>query len=106
MRLRKADIQGRVNADLSFEFTENGLTSYAGLELLIRYFRRIGLNGLIRHHLIKALPPETSGRLLWSGWFWDYSSWVPDVSDTLASLKVILCFTGSAVLRICRPTDP
>lgn len=56
MRLRKADIHGRVNANLSFEFTEDGLTSYAGLELLIRYFRRIGLNGLIRHHLIKALP--------------------------------------------------
>jgi hypothetical protein len=33
------------------EFSESGLTSYAGLELLIRYFQQIQLNRLIRHHL-------------------------------------------------------
>ena len=51
MRRRKADLSRRVNRELRVEFSESGLTSYAGLELLIRYFRRIDLNGLIRHHL-------------------------------------------------------
>jgi hypothetical protein len=41
----------RVNRELRVEFSESGLTSYAGLELLIRYLRRIDLNGLIRQHL-------------------------------------------------------
>ena len=51
MRRRKADLSRRVNRELRVEFSESGLTSYAGLELLIRYFRRIDLNGLIRQHL-------------------------------------------------------
>lgn len=51
MRRRKADLGRRVNRELRVEFSESGLTSYAGLELLIRYFRRIELNGLIRQHL-------------------------------------------------------
>ena len=33
------------------EFTESGLTSYAGFELLTRYLRSTKLNGLIRRHL-------------------------------------------------------
>jgi hypothetical protein len=51
MRRRKADLSRRVNRELRVEFTESGLTSYAGLELLIRYLRRIDFNGLIRQHL-------------------------------------------------------
>ena len=51
MRRRKADLSRRVNRELRVEFSESGLTSYAGLELLIRYFRRSDLNGLIRQHL-------------------------------------------------------
>jgi len=51
MRRRKADLSGRVNRELRVEFSESGLTSYAGLELLIRYLRRIDFNGLIRQHL-------------------------------------------------------
>lgn len=51
MRQRKTEISARVNGDLRLEFTGTGLTSYAGLELLIRYFRAIDLNGLIRRHL-------------------------------------------------------
>jgi len=51
MRRRKADLSRRVNRELRVEFSESGLTSYAGLELLIRYFRRVDLNGLIRRHL-------------------------------------------------------
>ena len=51
MRRRKADLSRRVNGELRVEFSEPGLTSYAGLELLIRYLRGIDLNGLIRRHL-------------------------------------------------------
>jgi hypothetical protein len=40
----------RVNGDLRVEFTAAGLTNFAGLELLIRYFRGIQLNRLIRKH--------------------------------------------------------
>jgi hypothetical protein len=40
----------RVNGDLRVEFTASGLTSFAGLELLIRYFRGIHLNASIREH--------------------------------------------------------
>lgn len=56
MRLRKGEIVGRVNADLELEFDKECLTSFAGLELLIRYFRKIGLNELIRRHLVVDLP--------------------------------------------------
>ncbi|MFH1755336.1 MAG: IS1380 family transposase, partial [Candidatus Latescibacterota bacterium] len=50
MRYRKADIYAPVKKDLRVEFTETGLTSYSGLELLIRYFRSIRFNDLIRRH--------------------------------------------------------
>lgn len=56
MRLRKAEIHSRVNADLEFDFGKENLTSFAGLELLIRYFRMIRLNDLIRRHLLRDLP--------------------------------------------------
>lgn len=51
MRYRKADLGTSVKNDLRVEFTESGLSSYAGLELLIRYFRSIRLNSLIRRYL-------------------------------------------------------
>jgi len=54
MRQRKADLGRRVNGELRVEFSESGLTSYAGLELLIRYFRGIQLNGWLRRHLAPA----------------------------------------------------
>ena len=54
MRRRKADLNRRVNGELRVEFSESGLTSYAGLELLIRYFRGVDLNRLIRQHLTPA----------------------------------------------------
>ena len=43
------------------EFTGQGLTSYAGLELLIRYLRNTGLNGLIRKHLGGVIPEKDFG---------------------------------------------
>ena len=51
MRRRRADLAQRVNGPLRVEFTGTGLTSYAGLELVSRYFRSMDLNGLIRRHL-------------------------------------------------------
>jgi hypothetical protein len=50
VRYRKADLGTAVKNDLRVEFTESGLSSYAGLELLIRYLRSIRFNELIRHH--------------------------------------------------------
>jgi hypothetical protein len=50
VRYRKADLGSAVKQDLRVEFTESGLSSYAGLELLTRYFRSIRLNDLIRRH--------------------------------------------------------
>ena len=49
----------RVNRELRVELAESGLTSHAGLALLIRCLRRIDFNGLIRQHLSLA-----GGRLL------------------------------------------
>jgi len=51
VRQRKADLRRRVNGKLRIEFKETGLTSYAGLELFLRYFQRIQLNRSLRRHL-------------------------------------------------------
>ena len=51
VRYRKASLRAPVKSNLRVEFTESGLTSYAGLELLVRYFRSIGLNAMIRRHM-------------------------------------------------------
>jgi hypothetical protein len=50
VRYRKADLGTTVKNDFRVEFTESGLSSYAGLDLLTRYFRSIRLNDLIRSH--------------------------------------------------------
>ena len=41
MRLRKAELRGRVKADLALRFTRPGLTSFAGLEVVRRYVQRV-----------------------------------------------------------------
>lgn len=51
MRLSKADLSGRVNGNLRLRFQARALTSFAGLELIRRYFRSIDLAGRIRRHL-------------------------------------------------------
>ena len=51
MRRKKADLRGRVNDNLEMEFTAEGLTSYAGLELMMRYLRKINWNKQLRRHL-------------------------------------------------------
>lgn len=51
MRLSKAGFPARVNRDLRLRFESQGLTSFAGLELIRRYFKSIDLAGRIRRHL-------------------------------------------------------
>ncbi len=58
MRLRKADLRGRVNANLALRFTSPGLTSYAGLELMRRYLSAIGLVQQLRRY-VEAHVPRT-----------------------------------------------
>jgi len=61
MRLRKADLRGRVNADLQLRFSTPGLTSYAGLELLRRYFGAIGLVQQLRCYVGAEVPRTDFG---------------------------------------------
>ncbi len=61
MRLRKAELRGRVKADLALRFTRTGLTSFAGLELVRRYFRQLGLARRIRRHLGGSVPGTDYG---------------------------------------------
>lgn len=61
MRLRKAELRGRVNANLELRFGERRLTSYAGLELVRRYFSALGLSAQIRRMLGGAVPSTDYG---------------------------------------------
>jgi hypothetical protein len=51
MRLRKAEIQSRVNNNLGIKFIRQDLTSFSGLELVKRFFRLLRINERIREHL-------------------------------------------------------
>lgn len=61
MRLRRADLRRRVDGNLAFRFEHDGLTSYAGLEFVRRYLRRLGLAGLLRRELAGSLPASDFG---------------------------------------------
>lgn len=61
MRLRRAELRGRVKADLGLRFRRAGLTSFAGLELVRRYFRQLGLIEKIRRHVGATLPASDYG---------------------------------------------
>lgn len=61
MRWRKADLGRRVNGNLELRFGRDGLTSYAGLELVRRYFAASGLVGLLRREVAAALPSSDFG---------------------------------------------
>src|SRR2546429_9720252 len=56
MRWRRADLRGRVNGNLELRFGRTGLTSYAGLEFVRRYFDTLGLVRLVRRELAGGLP--------------------------------------------------
>ena len=61
MRWRKADLRGRVNGNLTLRFEHPGLTSYAGLEFLRRYFGVLGLVPMLRRELGRVLPRTDFG---------------------------------------------
>ena len=48
MRLRRAKLQRRVNGSLQIEFGAEKLTSYSGLELLLRFVRQLRLRRRLR----------------------------------------------------------
>jgi hypothetical protein len=48
VRQRKLDLQARVNGDLTLDFSDVALTSYAGLELFARYLRQTRFNAVVR----------------------------------------------------------
>jgi hypothetical protein len=51
VRLRKADLRRRVKGHLALRYEAKGLTSFAGLEMIRRYFQQIQLVGHLRRHL-------------------------------------------------------
>ena len=61
MRLRTSDLTRRVNADLTLRFNQKGLTSFAGLEFVRRYFSLIDLRRQMRRVLYRALPKTDFG---------------------------------------------
>lgn len=61
MRFRRADLRQRVNGNLALRFSRSGLTSYAGLELVRRYFREIALTEKLRRHLGDTTPNSDYG---------------------------------------------
>ena len=48
MRRRNTDLHARVNGNVTLQFGEVKLSSYAGLELFQRYLRQMDLSGMIR----------------------------------------------------------
>ncbi len=48
VRLSRADLKQRINGELALRYGAAGLTSFAGLELVGRFFRRLGLKDLLR----------------------------------------------------------
>lgn len=96
MRWRKAELRGRVNGNLALRFEHRGLTSYAGLEFVRRYFDALGVIGLLRRELAAALPPTDFG----------VSAMVLVVLTLLISggrrLRHVLYLAGDpVVLRLC-----
>lgn len=61
MRWRRADLRGRVNGNLRLRFEHKGLTSYARLEFVRRYFSMIGLMAMLRRELGRAVPRSDFG---------------------------------------------
>ena len=61
VRLRKSDLSQRVNAVLALRYVHNGLTSFAGLEFIRRYFCQIQIRSQIRRWLSPYLPNSDFG---------------------------------------------
>lgn len=61
MRFRRALLSKRVNAELEFRYSASGLTSFAGLELVGRYFATLDLRRRLRDGLGRRLPGTDYG---------------------------------------------
>lgn len=61
MRLKISDLRAPVNAPLVLRFRARGLTSFAGLELVRRYWDQLGLAARIRANVAAALPASDYG---------------------------------------------
>ena len=61
MRCRRADLRRRVNGNLELRFEHQGLSSYAGLEFVRRYFGALGLVAQLRQELGGYLPRSDFG---------------------------------------------
>ena len=48
MKLSRADLKRRINGEMKIRYDTSGLTSFAGLELIGRFFRRLGLREQLR----------------------------------------------------------
>jgi hypothetical protein len=81
VRRTKSLLRGRVNGNLSLRFSADGLTSYAGLELLRWFMRRLRFSERLRKHLRDIDPAG------------DYSS------VELVRLVVALLVVGASRLR-------
>jgi hypothetical protein len=60
VRLSRADLRRRINGELRLGFQTSGLTSFAGVELIGRFFRGIDFKGLLRG-VQGALPRSDFG---------------------------------------------
>ena len=60
VRLRKADLQRRINGQLTLRYKAEGLTSFAGLELVGRFIRRLDLRAILKG-VEKVLPRSDFG---------------------------------------------
>ena len=61
MRQGKAHLPARVNGNLAVRFTAAGLTSFAGLELVRRFLRRLNFSQRLRRHLSSSDPAGDYG---------------------------------------------
>ena len=61
MRLSRADLKQRINGDLALRYEASGLTSFAGLELISRFFRRLDFKGLLSRAASRGLPSNDFG---------------------------------------------
>lgn len=81
MRLRRTDLQRRINGNLTFRASDDRLSSYAGLELLRISCCRVFLPSLLRRHALKHLPGTDYGKV------------------SMVLLVLALLFTGGRRLR-------
>lgn len=63
MRLRRTDLQRRINGNLTFRASDDRLSSYAGLELLRISCRQVLLPSLLRRYATKHLPGTDYGKV-------------------------------------------